>query len=388
MPSRHLIRSPRHRRRHQRRRHRARRRGPRPVGAAGRAGRPRVGHVAVEHQADPRRPALPRALRVPAGRRGARRARGAAARMAPHLVEPLSFVLPHEPHLRPAWMIRAGLFLYDHLGRARDAAGLVRRRPVAQPWSARAQAALPQGLRLFRCARRRRAPRRRQRARRAGARRRHPRAHDASSARASASGGRVAGDAARRDGRDDGSRPRAALVNAAGPWVKRGARHRASATAVEGRRAPRQGQPHRRAARARGGARVHPAERRQAHRLRDSVPGALFADRHHRRAGRRRTSIRAISDDEIDYLLDARQRAISRSRSRAPTSCGPTAACGRSTTTARPIRRRSRATTCSRSTPTASRRRAPCCRSSAARSRPTASSPSTRCASSRRSFRG
>jgi glycerol-3-phosphate dehydrogenase len=34
---------------------------------------------------------------------------------APHLVEPLSFVLPHEPHLRPAWMIRAGLFLYDHI---------------------------------------------------------------------------------------------------------------------------------------------------------------------------------------------------------------------------------------------------------------------------------
>ncbi len=36
---------------------------------------------------------------------------------APHLVAPLTFVLPHEPHLRPAWMIRAGLFLYDHLGR-------------------------------------------------------------------------------------------------------------------------------------------------------------------------------------------------------------------------------------------------------------------------------
>jgi glycerol-3-phosphate dehydrogenase len=36
---------------------------------------------------------------------------------APHLVQPLAFVLPHEPHLRPAWMIRVGLFLYDHLGR-------------------------------------------------------------------------------------------------------------------------------------------------------------------------------------------------------------------------------------------------------------------------------
>jgi glycerol-3-phosphate dehydrogenase len=36
---------------------------------------------------------------------------------APHIVAPLLFVLPHEPHLRPAWMLRAGLFLYDHLGR-------------------------------------------------------------------------------------------------------------------------------------------------------------------------------------------------------------------------------------------------------------------------------
>ncbi len=36
--------------------------------------------------------------------------------IAPHLVQPLAFVLPHEPHLRPAWMIRIGLFLYDHLG--------------------------------------------------------------------------------------------------------------------------------------------------------------------------------------------------------------------------------------------------------------------------------
>ena len=36
---------------------------------------------------------------------------------APHIVQPLQFVLPHEPHLRPAWMLRAGLFLYDHLGK-------------------------------------------------------------------------------------------------------------------------------------------------------------------------------------------------------------------------------------------------------------------------------
>src|SRR5258708_22908434 len=37
-------------------------------------------------------------------------------RIAPHLVRPLRFVMPHQPALRPAWMIRVGLFLYDHLG--------------------------------------------------------------------------------------------------------------------------------------------------------------------------------------------------------------------------------------------------------------------------------
>jgi glycerol-3-phosphate dehydrogenase len=37
-------------------------------------------------------------------------------RMAPHLVRPLRFVLPPEPGMRPAWMLRLGLFVYDHLG--------------------------------------------------------------------------------------------------------------------------------------------------------------------------------------------------------------------------------------------------------------------------------
>src|SRR5213596_2113472 len=35
-------------------------------------------------------------------------------KIAPHIIWPLEFVLPHESHLRPAWMIRAGLFLYDN----------------------------------------------------------------------------------------------------------------------------------------------------------------------------------------------------------------------------------------------------------------------------------
>jgi len=36
--------------------------------------------------------------------------------MAPHIVEPLRFVLPHHRGLRPALLIRLGLLLYDHLG--------------------------------------------------------------------------------------------------------------------------------------------------------------------------------------------------------------------------------------------------------------------------------
>ncbi|MCW8305412.1 glycerol-3-phosphate dehydrogenase [Acidiphilium sp. PA] len=35
--------------------------------------------------------------------------------IAPHIIWPLEFVLPHSADQRPAWMIRAGLFLYDHL---------------------------------------------------------------------------------------------------------------------------------------------------------------------------------------------------------------------------------------------------------------------------------
>ena len=38
-------------------------------------------------------------------------------RNAPHIIRPMRFRLPHQPHLRPAWMIRLGLFLYDHLAR-------------------------------------------------------------------------------------------------------------------------------------------------------------------------------------------------------------------------------------------------------------------------------
>jgi glycerol-3-phosphate dehydrogenase len=49
--------------------------------------------------------------------RKALREREVLLRLAPHIIGPLRFVMPHDPTQRPAWMIRAGLFLYDHLAR-------------------------------------------------------------------------------------------------------------------------------------------------------------------------------------------------------------------------------------------------------------------------------
>jgi glycerol-3-phosphate dehydrogenase len=54
--------------------------------------------------------------------------------IAPHLVTPLRFQLPHRPFLRPAWMIRCGLFLYDHLYFGRTLPGSsILRRPESSP---------------------------------------------------------------------------------------------------------------------------------------------------------------------------------------------------------------------------------------------------------------
>jgi glycerol-3-phosphate dehydrogenase len=44
-------------------------------------------------------------------------------RMTPHLVRPMSFVLPQGPGSRPRWLVRTGLFLYDRLGGARSLPG-------------------------------------------------------------------------------------------------------------------------------------------------------------------------------------------------------------------------------------------------------------------------
>jgi len=56
---------------------------------------------------------------------------------APHIMWPLRFVMPHDPGMRPVWMIRMGLFLYDHLARREvlPASRTVdlRRHPAGQP---------------------------------------------------------------------------------------------------------------------------------------------------------------------------------------------------------------------------------------------------------------
>ncbi|HEY1283392.1 MAG TPA: glycerol-3-phosphate dehydrogenase [Steroidobacteraceae bacterium] len=56
---------------------------------------------------------------------------------APHIMWPLRFVMPHDSHLRPAWMIRAGLLLYDNLARRRRLAASasldLRRHPAGNP---------------------------------------------------------------------------------------------------------------------------------------------------------------------------------------------------------------------------------------------------------------
>lgn len=49
--------------------------------------------------------------------REALREREVLLKKAPHIMWPLSFRLPHQAHLRSPWMIRVGLFIYDHLAK-------------------------------------------------------------------------------------------------------------------------------------------------------------------------------------------------------------------------------------------------------------------------------
>src|SRR3546814_3057280 len=57
--------------------------------------------------------------------------------IAPHLIHPMRFVLPYRKGLRPRWMLRLGLLIYDHLGRRTTLPGTatldLRRHPAGAP---------------------------------------------------------------------------------------------------------------------------------------------------------------------------------------------------------------------------------------------------------------
>jgi glycerol-3-phosphate dehydrogenase len=132
---------------------------------------------------------------------------------APHIMWPMRFVMPHDVHLRPDWMIRIGLFLYDHLARRASLPGSQSVRLDAPPYGAGLQPGLKHGFVYSDC-----------------------RVDDARLVIANAMDARERGarvltrveclSAKRADGAwsaalSNGERVRAtAIVNAAGPWVK------------------------------------------------------------------------------------------------------------------------------------------------------------------------
>ena len=63
--------------------------------------------------------------------------REALWRIAPHIIQPLRFVLPYVEGLRPRWLLRLGLFLYDHIGGRKRLAATrtvdLRRHPAGSP---------------------------------------------------------------------------------------------------------------------------------------------------------------------------------------------------------------------------------------------------------------
>ena len=72
-------------------------------------------------------------------------------RKAPHIIHPLSFIMPYQPHLRPYWLIRLGLFLYDHLSKRKL---LPRSRAISfakQPFTAILQQQLIKGFSYADC---------------------------------------------------------------------------------------------------------------------------------------------------------------------------------------------------------------------------------------------
>jgi glycerol-3-phosphate dehydrogenase len=72
-------------------------------------------------------------------------------RIAGHLTRPMRFVMPHVPELRPRWMIRTGLFLYDHLARRSMLPASEAIRLDASPWSSGLKPHLKHGFAYSDC---------------------------------------------------------------------------------------------------------------------------------------------------------------------------------------------------------------------------------------------
>jgi hypothetical protein len=285
---------------------------------------------------------------------------------APHIIWPLRFVLPHARHLRPAWMIRFGLFLYDHLASRRRLPGSTRidlrtheaGGPLQPGYGAgfvysdgwvedarlvtlNAVDAAERGARVLtrtRCDR-----------------------------LAREDGAWTATLAMAGDGRTT-VRARA-VVNAAGPWVQEFLDDRSPVRAKHGVRLVK------------GSHIVVPRlfEHPYAYIFQNEDRRIIFGIPYER-------DFTLIGTTDVEYAATRRRSrstptrprtcarsrtATSGARSRRPTSCGATRACGRCSTTSRRIRPASLATTRSSSTRTAPRSS----RCSAARSRPTGDSP-------------
>ena len=67
-------------------------------------------------------------------------------RAAPHIIWPLRFVLPQENAVRPAWLVRLGLFLYDHIGGPRSLPGSHGVRFAASPFGDALKPAIARGF--------------------------------------------------------------------------------------------------------------------------------------------------------------------------------------------------------------------------------------------------
>ena len=72
-------------------------------------------------------------------------------KVAAHLVWPARFIMPHVPELRPRWMIRAGLFLYEHLARRASLPGSKAVRLDEPPYASGLQRQLKHGFAYSDC---------------------------------------------------------------------------------------------------------------------------------------------------------------------------------------------------------------------------------------------